>query len=185
VLPLLDLTKAPNITDWLTAVGTVGAAAAAVWLGLRDGFTRLRVTVEPTKSSTAKLYDFQDVWDVVTLRIVNRGRRAAYVTEFAWEVGWLSKDTHRVMTDTGTRMAIPIELQDGRAAAIPLVFADQPQAFRDAMLSTRLIDRLTPVAAVVRTSVGRAFRARFSRRARFLMRERSFYRTDPASSTKT
>jgi hypothetical protein len=179
-MQLLDLTKAPNITDWLTAVGTVGAAAAAVWLGLRDGFTRLRVTAESSKSAAAKMYDFQDVWDTITLRIVNRGRRPAYISEFAWLVGWIPK-THRAIGDAVVRAGMPIELQDGKELAIPFMFGDQPQAFRDTMLSTGWIDRLRPASVVVRTSVGRSFRARFSRRTRRLMRERSFYRTQPAA----
>lgn len=103
------------------------------------------------------MYDFQDVWDAITLRIVNCGRRPAYVTELAWHVGWLSKDTHRAIGDVAVRASMPIELQEGMEVAIPFTFADQPQAFRDAMLSTGLIDRLTPAAAVVRTSVGSAF----------------------------
>jgi hypothetical protein len=73
----IDWGKAPNVTDWLTAIGTVGATISAVWLGLRAGFIRLRATVEPSKTKAAKIYNSQDVWDAITLRIVNRGSRTA------------------------------------------------------------------------------------------------------------
>jgi hypothetical protein len=183
-MQVLDLTKVPNITDWLTAVGTIGAAGAAVWLGLRDGFIRLRVTAEPSKSPAARIYDSQDVWDTITLRIVNRGRRSAYISELSWRVGWINPNTHRAIGDAVVRASMPIELQDGEELAIPFAFADQPQAFRDAMLSSGVVDRLTPASAVVRTSVGRSFRAPFSRHTRRLMREQSFYRTQPAASNE-
>lgn len=81
--------------------------------------------------------------------------------------------------------SMPIELTDSDGVAIPLVFGDQPTAFREFLTSQRLIDRLTPVCLTVRTSVGKTFQARFSRHGRCLLRERSWYRTQEELAGRT
>jgi hypothetical protein len=83
--------------------------------GVRDGFIpaprdgRVFKAIAPS----------QDVWDTITLRIVNCGRMSAYIPELAWVVGRIDPVKHRTTGDPAVRAGLPIELRDGNELAIP------------------------------------------------------------------
>ncbi len=82
-----------KVTDWLTALGTVGTALTALYLANRDNAVRLQafatvglVLGGPNPPSSVKAAP-RYVW----INVTNAGRRAAYVTNIGWRSGVLGQ----------------------------------------------------------------------------------------------
>ncbi len=114
-----------KVTDWLTAIGTIGAVWAALHLANRDNTVRLQAFVSiglilggpnpPTSAATAPRY----VW----INVTNAGRRTAYLTNIGWRSGVVRQGVpwvgyrHFVQSYLpGSGPQLPLKLEDGQSA---------------------------------------------------------------------
>jgi hypothetical protein len=76
------------LADWLTAIGTVGAVIAAMWLARREGALRLRIT-------TDLVLEFDDNSQPqlgVACSVQNRGNRDVTVIDYGYQL-WAWRST--------------------------------------------------------------------------------------------
>ncbi len=112
-----------KVTDWLTAIGTIGAVWAALHLANRDNTVRLQAFVSiglilggpnpPASVEEAPRY----VW----INVTNAGRRTAWVTNIGWRSGVLRQGVpwigyrHFVQSYLpGSGPQLPVKLEDGQ-----------------------------------------------------------------------
>lgn len=112
-----------KVTDWLTAIGTIGAVWVALYLANRDNKVRLQATctvglilggANPATVADAPRY----VWITIT----NIGRRAAYVTNIGWRSGvlrqgipWIGYRHFVQAYSPGSGPQLPAKLEDGQS----------------------------------------------------------------------
>jgi hypothetical protein len=118
----IDLGK---VTDWLTAIGTIGAVWAALHLANRDNTVRLRVfvTVGLMVGGNNPPKSVEEAPRYVWIHVTNIGRRAAYVTNVGWRSGlmhqrwpWLGYRHFVQMYLPGSGPGWPLKLEDGQTA---------------------------------------------------------------------
>jgi hypothetical protein len=114
-----------RVTDWLTAIGTIGAVWAALHLANRDNTLRLRafatvglIVGGPNPASTVA-----EAPRYVWIHVTNAGRRTAYLTNIGWRSGAVRQGVpwvgyrHFVQSYLpGSGPQLPLKLEDGQTA---------------------------------------------------------------------
>lgn len=108
-----------TIPEWLTAIGTIGATAVALWLAQKDRRISLKVTVgervllQPGVPGSDTNH--------LAISVVNRGPRTANIESIYWRVGfwWQRKSHFYQLADPRSAIfssKIPYELAYGKTA---------------------------------------------------------------------
>jgi hypothetical protein len=144
---------APRLPEWLTAIGTIGAAVSAVWLGLRDRAIRLSVAagLASLEGAAAEIYGNPRA---IVVDLANRGTRRAVVNGAYWEVGWRWWRPEPVPILSPGTGSWPLRIESGDGSIIVLPFNDLLRTLLPACQ-----DRGTRrVRLYVHTATGKEFR---------------------------
>jgi hypothetical protein len=141
-----------RVVEWLTAIGTVGSAVAAVWLGIRQ--------VLGAAGPGAKLYG-GGAPDTFVVELANVGLGAVVVNGVSWRTGWwCSSDP--IHLPLSTAACPPYRIDQGASRAVPMLLNDLKRtvipALRDSASSHR--------ALLVTLATGKVVRCRLTREAR-------------------
>jgi hypothetical protein len=110
----MDWKTINSFAPWFSALGTFIAAAVALYLGLRRGWARLRVTALRKRV----LWPGGSTKDYLEIRAINIGAARAHVTAVDIEWGFIKKQpaVFAVDFDPTYSTKIPIELDPGQEA---------------------------------------------------------------------
>jgi hypothetical protein len=151
-----------RLVEWLTAFGTVGAAMAAVWLGLRQTRVRLSATAGlATHGTAAKLYPDAGP-DVLAVELANSGVIPVSVIGVYWVAGWRREEFIPVPVGPAPW---PIRIPPGESYTLRLGVNDLK---RSVIPSLRGAHGPTPLLAQLAT--GKRVRCRLTREARRWLR---------------
>lgn len=143
-------------TAWLTAIGTIGAAAIVGWLGLREHRTRLIGAANLARSGHNA--DVESREDTLIIDLSNRGTSRVVITEVYWRIGWLKPDIVRAPI---ARARLPLRIESQHGASLLIVLGEVHVARLGAARQ-----RKGPLALVARTTTGSEVRCTLTREAR-------------------
>ena len=141
---------------WATAIVTVGAAVAAVWVGLRDHWTQLHGAADLSRKEHVP--HSRDDAEILVVALVNRGITRMIVTGAYWRIGWFKPET---VAASVLKEQMPLPIEARRDASFPIVLNDMQ---RTLILAAR--KRKRPVTLIVRTTTGDEVRCGLTRDAR-------------------
>lgn len=164
------LTFSTEVTDWLTAIGTVGAVIVALVLAYRQGAERVRVTcrIGHVRGGTPDgmggiLGDSLE--PIIRISAANDGPSAVTINMFSWQIGWIRKVYLPQLSDTAGSTRLPARLEvrgdEAKVLARPRELAAQPDSILAYIRQSErpwLVLRSLKVAAL--TTTGRSFTGR-------------------------
>ena len=141
---------------WLTAIAVIGALVVAVWVALRDRWTRLSGAADLSKHRHAA-HICGDA-EVLIVELENRGVSRVVVTGAYWRIGWFKPDRVPVSVP---KVELLSRVESRHGTSFPIVLDD---VHRTLISAAR--DRQRPVALIVRTTIGGEVRCGLTRAAR-------------------
>ena len=163
-----------TFAPWLSAVGTLAAVATSLWLAQRD--RRIRLAVRASLRIQFIRGGGPGHGDrLVSVNVINRGRRAATVSGIGWRLGLLKRREFLVPDYQGT--TLPAKLEDGDEAAFLFPLDQFASGLLDALPRCALLPLpgicLGTMQAIIATTAGRAFYATITRDLRHELARRA------------
>lgn len=148
-----------RLVDWITALGTVGATMAAVWLGLRQTRVRLVATADlSAQGAAARLYADSGP-NALRVDLSNSGVIPIVVTGVYWRIRWGRKSEVLPLPVAPRPWPIPIPPGEGRTLAVTLA-----DLTRTVIPGLRDVGTWAPL--IVELATGKRVKCRLTREAK-------------------
>lgn len=149
-----------SFSNWLSALGTIGAVIVSLWLATRA--IRLQCHASVGHRLIIESGATGAIPEIIVFRIVNTGERSIRVTSIGWRVGLLRWRREALqMFDRAQSSPMPVDLTHGQEAhwVVPLLPDEQGllSSFPRKMLAPHARFHCATLRACFITSVGKTF----------------------------